>query len=100
MYPGDEQSGLTDPPYFDTLTVKFRGDNYEVALPYCEVANGEITKVTDKAVTVTYVKDGVKDVLEMVHADFVSVIEKAFDIKEITKLTVQLADSYDVVKIL
>ena len=85
---------------FDTLTVKFRGDNYEVALPYCEVANGDITEVNDKGVKVAFVKDGIKEMLEMTYNDFVSVIEKAFDIKEITKLTVQLANSYDVTTIL
>jgi hypothetical protein len=100
MYPGDDQNGTTDPPYFDTLTVKFRGDNYEVALPYCEVANGEITEINDKAVKIAYLKDGVKDTLVMSHPDFVTVIEKAFDIKEITKLSIQRANSYDTIKIL
>jgi hypothetical protein len=96
----DEQNGLTDPPYFDTLTVKFRGDKYEVALPYCEVANGDIVEINESTVSIAVLKEGTKEVLKMAYTDFVAAVEKAFDIKEIVKLTIQLANSYDTIKIL
>lgn len=99
MHPGDEQTGLTDPPYFDTLTVQFRGDNYEVALPYCEVANGDIVEINESTVNIAVFKEGTKEVLKMAYEDFVAAVEKAFDIKEIVKLTVQLAESYNTIKI-
>jgi hypothetical protein len=100
MNSGDEQNGLTDPPYFDTLTVQFRGDNYEVALPYCEVANGDIVEINESAVSISVLNDGKPELLKMVYTDFVSAVEKAFDIKEIIKLNIQLANSYDTIKIL
>lgn len=100
MYPGDEQNGLTDPPYFDTLTVQFRGDNYEVALPYCEVANGDIVEIDESTVSISVLNNKKPEVLKMAYADFVAAVEKAFDIKEIIKLNIQLASSYDSIKIL
>jgi len=99
MFPGDDNSHICDPPHFDTLSVQFRGDNHEIVLPYCEVANGQIMKAENNIITITVVKNGVADAAEMSYAEFAEAVEKAFDIKEVAKLKVQLAASYETVQI-
>jgi hypothetical protein len=81
------------------LTIRFRGDNHDVVLPYCEVANGDITEIEDNLIKVA-VNDKKKNVLKLPFADFVKLIEETFDIKDIVKLMVQKAGSYDNVTVL
>jgi hypothetical protein len=97
--PWDNDNNLTDPPNYDMLTIRFRGDNHDVVLPYCEVANGDITEIEDNLIKVA-VNDKKKNVLKLPFADFVKLIEETFDIKDIVKLMVQKAGSYDNVTVL
>ena len=87
---------LMDPPLYDMLHVKFRGDNHEVILPYCEVANGNVAEISDSAIEITKPQDKV----QMDFKVFVEVIENTFDIKQIVKLSVQKAGSYESVQLL
>ena len=91
----DDDMDLTDPPIYDMLTVKFRGDSFEVTLPYCEVANGDIRQVENDKVEIVVTKDSALERVEMCFKDFTKVIETTFDLKEITQLSVQLAGTYD-----
>jgi hypothetical protein len=97
----DDDLGLDDPPRHDILGIKFRGDDFEVVLPYCEVANGDITSVKDDLIEISMHGDGTKPVesVKMTYKDFTELVEKTFDIKEIVKLTLQLANSYDTITI-
>jgi len=97
--PWDNDNNLTDPPNYDMLTIRFRGDNHDVVLPYCEVANGDITEIEDNLIKVA-VNDKKKNVLKLPFADFVKLIEETFDITDIVKLMVQKAGSYDNVTVL
>ena len=100
FYDNDDQ-GLTDPPNYDMLGIQFRGDEFTVFLPYCEVANGNIISAKDDTVEISVNTDaGKTDTVKMTYKDFVEVMEKTFDIKEITSLSVQLAGSYDTITIL
>jgi hypothetical protein len=93
--------GVIEPPKFDSLEIKFRGDNYEIVLPYCEVANGDIVKITDNVVDIKInLPEGKTEHVSCNYANFVETVEKAFDIKEITKLSIRRAGSYDSIKIL
>lgn len=99
------EEGLMDPPKFDTLCVQFRGDNYSITLPYCEVANGTIQDIKDNSISIelhTIDKEGalVTKEAKMPYKDFVEAVEEQFAIKQITKLSIQKADSYDVITIL
>lgn len=95
----NDDNNLTDPPNYDMLTIRFRGDNHDIVLPYCEVANGDITEIEDNLIKVA-VNDKKKNVLKLPFADFVKLIEETFDIKDIVKLMVQKAGSYDNVTVL
>lgn len=100
MFNNDDQ-GLTDPPNYDMLGIQFRGDEFEVFLPYCEVANGNIKGAKDDTVEILINNDIVtNEPVKMTYREFVEVVEKTFDIKEIIKLTLQLAGSYDTITIL
>jgi hypothetical protein len=95
----DEEAGLTEPPIYDMLTIRFRGDSFEITLPYCEVANGDITKVENNSVEIVVLRDDKLDRVQMTYTDFVKVVETTFDLKDITQLSVQLAGSYDNIQI-
>ena len=82
------------------LMVKFMGDPHELVLPYCEVANGDLISVKDNQIKISVIKDNAAEVVEMIYSKFVELIEKTFDTKGIIKLSVQLAGSYEPVKIL
>lgn len=99
MYDKDDNQGTIEPPRYDTLIVRFRGDSHEIALPYIEVANGDITNLSDSAVEVAMIKNGIKDSVQMTFSEFAQVIESSFDTKEITKLSLQLAGKYEQVQI-
>jgi hypothetical protein len=99
------EEGLMDPPKFDTLCVQFRGDNHEITLPYCEVANGDILKIDASKIVIalhTINEDGDEDYQEfpMNFKEFVEAVEAQFSIKQITKLSIQKADSYEKIVIL
>lgn len=95
----NDDNDLTEPPNYDMLTIRFRGDNHDVILPYCEVANGDITEIDEDLIKVA-VKDKKKSVLSMSFADFAKLIEQTFDIKDIVKLMIQKAGSYDNITVL
>jgi hypothetical protein len=94
MY-NDEDDDLLEPPYYDMLTIKFRGDDFEVTLPYCEVANGDITKLENNNVEIAVVKNDKLERVLMSYSDFAKVVETTFELKEITRMLVQLAGTYD-----
>jgi hypothetical protein len=98
----DDDQGLVDPPSYDMLGIQFRGDDFEIFLPYCEVANGDITSAKDDTVEISVPNGITKNIetVKMTYKEFVSVVEKTFDIKEVVKLTLQLAYSYDTIAIL
>jgi hypothetical protein len=96
----DEDQGVLEPPRYDMLTIRFMGDTYDLVLPYCEVANGDLISVQNSQVKISVSKDNVLEVVEMAYSKFVELIEKTFDTKGITELSAQLAGSYEQVKIL
>lgn len=109
-----ENNDILDPPVYDMLTVKFRGDKHSITLPYCEVGNGDISEVDIKQETVHLkVKREIKidieneltdkektELVQLSFKDFVEVIKDMFDLKGITKLSVQLAGTYETIEIL
>lgn len=109
-----EHNDILDPPVFDMINVKFRGDNHTITLPYCEVGNGDISGVDVKQETVHLkLKREIKielaneltdkentELLQLSFKDFVEVIKDMFDLKGITKLSVQLAGTYETIEIL
>lgn len=99
MFNNNSNDELKDPPIYDTLTVRFRGDNHDVILPYCEVANGDIVYIGGDLVKIE-AGDNKKNALSMSFADFAKLVEQSFDIKDITKLSVQLAGAYEEIEIL
>ena len=91
----DDDTDLTEPPFYDMLTVRFRGDSFEIVMPYCEVANGDITRLENNSVEIAVVKEDNLERVSMPYKDFAKVVETTFDLKEIVQLSVQLAGSYD-----
>jgi hypothetical protein len=100
MLDDDEEDGLIDVPKHDMLILRFHGDDFEVALPYCEVANGKFTAVDTESIHIEVTKEDKLEKVAMAYKAFVEVVEKTFDIKEIVELAVQPAGSYDIHKIL
>ena len=86
---------LQEPPQYDMLVVKFRGDNFEIRLPYCEVANGKIDTIGDNSIKVILARseDKIEEV-DMTFDSFAEAVEKTFDVKEIVKLVVQKEHDY------
>jgi hypothetical protein len=99
-YNNDDDLGVLEPPRHDMLMVRFMGDPHELVLPYCEVANGDLISIKDSQIKISVVRDDTTESVEMAYSKFVELIEKTFDTKGITKLSAQLAGSYDIVKIL
>jgi hypothetical protein len=101
MYNNDEEDSLlAEPPRYDTLSVKFRGDNYEIVLPYIEVANGDIVSITEAEIEIMLIIDNVQEAVKMSYNKFTKLIETTFDTKEVVELKLQLAGTYDKVTIL
>ena len=101
---------MMDPPIYDMLTVKFRGDNHEITLPYCEVANGNIASITEDNIDISLmVPENIDaseeeprtklEVVSMTFKNFAEAVEKTFDIKEIVSMSLQMAWTYDQIKI-
>ena len=84
------ENNLLEPPQYDMLFVRFRGDDYTVVLPYCEVANGDISHISDNLITLTVTKNKVVESLDMDFKAFTKFIETTFDIKEIIYLAAQI----------
>jgi len=96
-----DENGVLEPPKYDMITVQFRGDNHIVTLPYCEVANGNIKDIKEDSLIISsHLKDGVIDTTSVSFKEFVALVETTFDIKEVVKLSVQKAESYDTYTIL
>lgn len=95
-----DNDDLLEPPRYDMLSVRFRGDQHVIVLPYCEVANGDITKITEDTVEIAVPKDNETEIVKMLFKDFAKVIETTFDIKEITHLAAQLAGTTNMITIL
>ena len=96
----EESKDLLDPPKHDMLIVRFHGDDFDVVLPYCEVANGKFTVIDADNIHITVARENKLESVAMTYKSFTEVVEKTFDIKEIVSLSVQPAASYDVFKIL
>jgi hypothetical protein len=96
----DEVKDLLDPPKHDMLIVRFHGDDFDVVLPYCEVANGKFTVIDTDNIHISVAKENKIESVAMTYPSFTEVVEKTFDIKEIVSLAIQPAASYDVFKIL
>jgi hypothetical protein len=96
----DNDQDLLEPPKYDMLRVRFMGDNYDMFLPYCEVANGDLISIDKDNVKISIIKDDVNEVVEMGYIRFVELVEKTFDTKGIAKLSAQLAGSYEAIQIL
>ena len=99
-YNNDDEQGVLEPPRYDMLMVQFMGDPHELVLPYCEVANGDLISIENTQIKISVARNSLIESVEMPYSQFVELIEKTFDTKGITKLSAQLAGSYDVVKIL
>lgn len=94
----NEDNLLDEPPRHDMMSVKFRGDAETIVLPYCEVANGDISNIDTVERHVVILKD--KEKVTMTFEDFVKVVETTFDIKEVVQLSLQKAESYENIQIL
>jgi hypothetical protein len=94
-----DDSLLDEPPRHDMLTVKFRGDSDTIVLPYCEVANGNISKI-DTVERHVLVAADTKEIITMSFENFVQVIQDTFDIKDVVQLSLQKAESYENIQIL
>ena len=92
---------LADTPQNDMLYVWFRGDTTPTILPYCEVANGDIFSVNAELDEIC-IKSANQDVppIKLSCAEFTALIEKSFATKDIIKLSVQVKQTYDQIKIL
>ena len=95
-----DDDNLLEPPKYDMLSVKFRGDNHTIVLPYCEVANGDITNISADTVEISVPKEEGNELVKMLFKDFTKLIETTFDIKEITYLAAQLAGTTELIQIL
>jgi hypothetical protein len=94
-----EDNDMIDPPMYDMLNVKFRGDNHELYLPYCEVANGDVMDIDKNSVSLVTLKDDGEESLKLSFKDFFKVIEETFDTKEIVELWLQKAGTYEKIQI-
>jgi hypothetical protein len=97
MYKSDND--LIDPPLYDMLNVKFRGDIHELYLPYCEVGNGDVTDIDKNSVTLITLDDAAQEPTTLPFKDFFKMIEQTFDTKEIVGLWLQKAGAYEKIKI-
>lgn len=94
----NDDSLLDEPPRHDMMTVKFRGDSETIVLPYCEVANGNLSKIDTVERHVVILNE--EDSVTMTFEDFIKVVETTFKIKEVVQLSLQKAQSYENIQIL
>ncbi len=95
----DDETSTLEPPRHDMLHIKFRGDKHPYVLPYCEVANGVITQISDDEIIITSVRPGESPV-NLKYGEFAAIIEKTFDTKQIVNLSLQIQGEYELFKIL
>lgn len=97
-----EETSTIEPPKYDMLYITFRGDSYETILPYCEVANGIIidAQASDGRELIIDPQIANEKPFSLSYKDFVNIIEKAFDTKEIASMSVQVENQFDKIKIL
>ena len=95
----NEDGDLMELPMHDMLTIRFRADQYDVVLPYCEVANGDIKSVGNGEITVKASADK-PELVTLPLTEFKILVEKSFDTKEIIKMSVQMAGQPEIYKIL
>lgn len=91
-------------PHYDMLWVAYKEDPekvYSLVIPFCEVANGSVDKITEHGVHMTV--DG--ESIEISHEDFKSHIEKTlndcnvtqgFPKRKIARLCVQIKETVNV----
>jgi hypothetical protein len=96
----EESRDLLDPPKYDMLIVRFHGDDFDVVLPYCEVANGDFKAVTEESIHIAVNKGSKSESVAMSYSSFAEVVEKTFDTKEVVALAVHPKESYKSFKIL
>jgi len=92
-----------EPPRLDMLHILFRGDTLVTTLPYCEVANGDLTEVdkqSQKATITTILGEAAGKQTVVSFKDFIELIEQGFSAKDILKLQVQQKGAYEAIKIL
>ena len=97
-----DETSTIEPPKYDMLYITFRGDKYETVLPYCEVANGIIVDAeghNDTELIIDPQQPNEKP-FGVSYKDFVTIIEKAFDTKEIVSMSVQVEKHFNKIKIL
>jgi hypothetical protein len=97
---GDTGGDMMYPPFNDLLNLRFRGDQFDITLPYCEVANGDITSLKDGMISVMIRDEANPEKVVMSFKEFASFVEKTFDTKEIVKLSVQQSFSEEIFEIL
>lgn len=98
MSDNNGEGALQEPPQYDMLTVRFRGDKFDVVLPYCEVANGQITSILNEDygyVIITLQRENGEEEAKISFVDFAKQVEKTFDTKEIVKLQIQQQGKYE-----
>jgi hypothetical protein len=100
MMPEDKDNELLEPPRYDMLIIRFRGDQQDIILPYCEVANGELSGCEEEEKVIEIAVEGKPEMARISFDDFIKHIEKTFDIKEIKKLAIQPAGSSEAIQIL
>ena len=98
-FDSNEAEMLDEVPRRDMLSVKFRGDSDPIVLPYCEVANGDITKIDTIERHIT-INTETKDPAIISFESFVNLIQETFDTKDVVQLFLQQSGSYDSIQIL
>jgi hypothetical protein len=88
-------------PIYDMLWISYDNPEhgappeFNLILPYCEVANGEIEELNPEGVVIRYNYDQVT----MEHKDFVQLIEREIKNGRITHLMVQMKGAMKVIQI-
>ena len=100
MFDHNEDEDMMEAPKHDMIIVRFHGDDFDVTLPYCEVANGVFTGIDESAIHIELAKEGKIEKVAMTYASFGEVVESTFDIKEVVSLSVQPKGSYETYRVL
>ena len=94
-------------PSFDMLWISYKGDpegTFSLVIPYCEVSNGQLIRITNEAITLVYQDKAIS----IPHQDFKDGVESAlndcnqeqgFPKKKIIRLSVQPKETADVIQI-
>ena len=93
----EEGSSLLEPPRYDMIVVGFRGDDFTLRMPYCEVANGQLQGANETHVLLTGAGG---EPIEVPRSSFKDLIEKSFDHKDVVKLAIQLKETFEIIDII